>query len=100
MREKWTYIPVMFLLTILTSAYPICLVESQRDEARKDGVQRGGQVEEIQSERNELRNSVVTLQASIKRLESDREDVIKCLEEARKRIAGKSCSTYNRSITS
>jgi len=90
----------MLLLTILTSAYPICLVESQRDEARKDGVQRGGQVEEIQSERNELRNSVVTLQASIKRLESDREDVIKCLEEARKRIAGKSCSTYNRSITS
>lgn len=63
-------------------------VESQRDEARKDGVQRGGQMDEIQSERNELRNSVVTLQASIKRLESDREDVIKCLEEARKRIAG------------
>lgn len=63
-------------------------VESQRDDARKEGLQRGSVLEEVQSERSELRNSVVTLQTSIKRLESEREDVVKCLEEARKRIGG------------
>lgn len=64
-------------------------VESQRDEARKEGLQRGSVLEEVQNERSELRNTVVSLQTSIKRLESEREDVVKCLEEARKRIAGK-----------
>ena len=64
-------------------------MESQRDEARKDGVQRGGQMDEIQREKHELRISVVTLQASIERLASDHEGVVKCLEEARKIINGK-----------
>lgn len=63
-------------------------MESQRDEARKEGFQRGSVLDEVQNERSELRNSVVTLQTSIKRLESEREDVVKCLEEARKRIGG------------
>lgn len=45
-------------------------------------------MEELTTERNELRNSVVSMQATIRRLESDREDVVKCLEEARKRIGG------------
>lgn len=63
-------------------------MESQRDEARKEGLQRGSVLEEVQNERSELRNTVVSLQTSIKRLESEREDVVKCLEEARKRIAG------------
>lgn len=63
-------------------------MESQRDDARKEGLQRNSVLEEIQNERSELRNTVVSLQTSIKRLESEREDVVKCLEEARKRIAG------------
>lgn len=63
-------------------------VESQRDEARKEGLQRGSVLDEVQNERAELRNSVVGLQTSIKRLESERDDVLKCLEEARKRIGG------------
>lgn len=63
-------------------------MESQRDEACKESLQRAKLLEEVQSERIELRNSVVGLQSTIKRLESDRDDVVKCLEEARKRIAG------------
>ncbi len=64
-------------------------MESQRDEACKESLQRAKILEEVQSERIELRNSVVIgLQSSIKRLESDREDVAKCLEEAIKRVAG------------
>ena len=63
-------------------------MESQRYEACKESHQRAKLLEEVQSERIELRNSVVGLQSSIKRLESDRDDVVKCLEEARKRIAG------------
>lgn len=62
-------------------------MESQRDEALKESVHRSSLLEEVQCERTELRNSVVGLQTSIKRLESDREDVVRCLEEARKRIA-------------
>ncbi len=63
-------------------------MESQRDDARKEGLQRGGILDELQNERSELRNSIVGFQTSIKRLESEREDIVKCLEEARKRIAG------------
>lgn len=63
-------------------------MESQRDEARKEGLQRANVLDEVQNERSELRNTIVGLQASIKRLESEREDVVKCLEEARKRIGG------------
>ncbi|XP_046437712.1 paramyosin-like isoform X1 [Daphnia pulex] len=62
-------------------------MESQRDDARKEGLQRGGILDELQNERSELRNSIVGFQTSIKRLESEREDIVKCLEEARKRIA-------------
>lgn len=68
-------------------------VESQRDEARKENNQKVNLLEELQSERVDLRNTIVGLQATIKRLESDREDVLKCLEEARKRIAGELPST-------
>jgi hypothetical protein len=63
-------------------------VESQRDDARKEGLQRGSILDELQNERSDLRNSIVGFQTSIKRLESEREDIVKCLEEARKRIAG------------
>lgn len=72
----------------LTASYWLMAVESQRDDARKEGLQRGNILDEVQNERSELRNTVVSLQTSIKRVESEREDVVKCLEEARKRIAG------------
>lgn len=65
-------------------------VEVQRDEARKEGIMERNKLEDVLNEKDGYRSSVLALQSTIKRLESDREDLVKCLEEARKRIAGTS----------
>lgn len=60
--------------------------ESQRDEAKKEGLLGHNKLEDAENERDGFRNSVVALQSSVRRMESDRGDLMKCLEEARKRI--------------
>ena len=62
--------------------------ESQRDEAKKEGLLGHNKLEDAENERDGFRNSVVALQSSVRRMESDRGDLMKCLEEARKRIGG------------
>ena len=63
-------------------------VENQRDEAKKEGLLEHNKLEDAENERDGFRNSVVALQSSVRRMESDRGDLMKCLEEARKRIGG------------
>ena len=63
-------------------------VETQRDESKKEGLQGLVKLEDTQNERDGFRNSVVALQTSMRRVESDRAELMKCLEEARKRIGG------------
>ena len=46
------------------------------------------QLEELRSERDSLRESIIGFQCTIKKFESDRDDLVRCLEEARKRITG------------
>jgi len=66
----------------------LLIAESQRDEAKKEGLLEHNKLEDAENERDGFRNSVVALQSSVRRMESDRVDLMKCLEEARKRIGG------------
>ena len=59
-----------------------------REEKRKEEMQNRQQLEELRSERDSLRESIIGFQCTIKKFESDRDDLVRCLEEARKRITG------------
>ena len=45
-------------------------------------------MDQMRSERDGLRDATVALQATVKKFETDRDELVKCLEEARRRISG------------
>ena len=73
------------IVTLLT----VGIAEAQRDEGRKELQLSRQQLEDMRNERDGSRNSGLALQATIKRSECDRQELARCLDEARKRISSK-----------
>ena len=57
-------------------------------ERRQEEALRRQQLDQMRSERDGLRDATVALQATVKKFETDRDELVKCLEEARRRISG------------